>query len=167
MQEQKFYNLTNPQKSIWVTEEYFKGSAINNICGTALIRQKVNFDLLKKAINIVLENNDIFKIKFSLKNDIVTQYISDYVNSDIELLRAKNYSDFENQKKEIVSSRTISPAYIGNLEKKNINIDLKYLSTMSKNLNFGIYNTQNYINNNCLIKKKLKFEQNQKSDLQD
>ena len=40
MQEQKFYNLTNPQKSIWVTEEYFKGSAINNICGTALIRQK-------------------------------------------------------------------------------------------------------------------------------
>ena len=103
MQEQKFYNLTNPQKSIWVTEEYFKGSAINNICGTALIKEKVNFDLLKKAINIVLENNDIFKIKFSLKNDIVTQYISDYVNSDIELLRAKNYSDFENQKKEIVS----------------------------------------------------------------
>ena len=85
----------------------------------------------------------------------------------LELYKNKSSNQIFKQKKEIVSSRTISPAYIGNLEKKNINIDLKYLSTMSKNLNFGIYNTQNYINNNCLIKKKLKFEQNQKSDLQD
>ena len=103
MHEKKFYNLTNPQKSIWYTEEYYKGSTINNICGTALIKQKVNFDLLKESINIVLENNDIFKMKFSLKNDIITQYISDYVNSDVEFLHAKNYSDFEIQKKSIVS----------------------------------------------------------------
>ena len=25
-------NLTNAQKSIWVTEQYYKGSSINNIC---------------------------------------------------------------------------------------------------------------------------------------
>ena len=103
MHEKKFYNLTNPQKSIWVTEEYFKGTSVNNICGAALINQKVNFALLQKAIKLVLEKNDIFKIRFSIKDDNIVQYISDYVNSDIVYLRAKNPADIEKQKKEIVS----------------------------------------------------------------
>ena len=103
MHEKKFYNLTNPQKSIWVTEEYFKGTSVNNICGAALINQKVNFALLEKAIKLVLEKNDIFKIRFSIKDDNIVQYVSDYVNSDIVYLRAKNPADIEKQKKEIAS----------------------------------------------------------------
>ena len=43
MQNPNYYYLTNPQKSIWLTEEYYKGSAINNICGTALIKENVDF----------------------------------------------------------------------------------------------------------------------------
>ena len=103
MHEKKFYNLTNPQKSIWVTEEYFKGPSVNNICGAALINQRVNFALLEKAIKLVLEKNDIFKIRFSIKDDNIVQYVSDYVNSDIVYLRAKNPADIEKQKKQIVS----------------------------------------------------------------
>ena len=33
---EKLYNLTNPQKSIYLTEEYYKGTNINNAT-TALI----------------------------------------------------------------------------------------------------------------------------------
>ena len=36
-------NLTNSQKSIWVTEQYYKESSINNICGTAIIDEQVDF----------------------------------------------------------------------------------------------------------------------------
>ena len=43
-------NLTNAQKSIWVTEQYYMGSSINNICGTATIQEKVDFEKLKKSI---------------------------------------------------------------------------------------------------------------------
>ena len=103
MHEKKFYNLTNPQKSIWVTEEYYKGSSINNICGTALIKENVNLRLLEKAILNTLQNNDIFKIKFSINNNKVMQYVSDYVNSDIVYLRAKNQNEFEKVLDEIVS----------------------------------------------------------------
>ncbi len=103
MQEQKFYNLTNPQKSIWVTEEYFKGSAINNICGTALIKEKVNLRLLEKAIHTTLLNNDIFKIKFSINDNSIIQYVSDYVNSDIVYLCAKNLKEYKNLLNIIVS----------------------------------------------------------------
>lgn len=103
MHEKKFYNLTNPQKSIWVTEEYYKGSSINNICGTALIKENVNLRLLEKAIHTTLQNNDIFKIKFSINNNEVMQYVSDYVNSDIIYLRAKNQNEFKKILNEIVS----------------------------------------------------------------
>ena len=103
MQDQKFYKLTNPQKSIWVTEEYFKGSAINNICGTALIKEKVNLRLLEKAIRTTLLNNDIFKIKFSMNDNNIIQYVSDYVNSDIVYLCAKNLKDYKNLLDKIVS----------------------------------------------------------------
>ena len=103
MQEKIFYHLTNPQKSIWVTEEYYKGSAINNICGTALIKEKVNLRLLEKAIRTTLQNNDIFKIKFTINNNEVMQYVSDYVNSDIIYLRAKNNLESQKLLDEIVA----------------------------------------------------------------
>ena len=103
MQGKTFFHLTNPQKSIWVTEEYYKGSAINNICGTALIKEKVNLRLLEKAIRTTLQNNDIFKIKFSMHDNEVIQYVSDYVNSDIIYLRAKNDLELQKTLDEIVA----------------------------------------------------------------
>ena len=103
MHEKKNYNLTNPQKSIWVTEEYYKGSSINNICGTALIKENVNLRLLEKAIRTTLQCNDIFNIKFSIENNEVIQYVSDYVNSDIIYLRAKNLTEYKKILDEVVS----------------------------------------------------------------
>lgn len=37
------YELTNPQKSIWYTEQFYKGSSVNTICGTAYINEVVDF----------------------------------------------------------------------------------------------------------------------------
>ena len=54
-------NLTNAQKSIWVTEQYYLGSSINNICGTAIIEEKVDFVKLEKAIEIVCQKHDNFR----------------------------------------------------------------------------------------------------------
>ena len=39
-------DLTNSQKSIWVTEQYYKGSSINNICGSAIIKEQIDFKKL-------------------------------------------------------------------------------------------------------------------------
>ena len=46
------YDLTNPQKSIWFTEEVYKGIPIENIAGSVIINEKVNFKLLDKAIKL-------------------------------------------------------------------------------------------------------------------
>ena len=41
--EKKFYNLTNPQKNIWNMEQYYKGTAVNNIGGTVHLKKPVGF----------------------------------------------------------------------------------------------------------------------------
>ena len=48
------YELTNPQKSIWLTEEFYKGTAINNIGGNLLIREKVDFE--KLLLDTIISN---------------------------------------------------------------------------------------------------------------
>lgn len=40
------YDLTNPQKNIWITEQYYNGNPINNICGTVYIKEKLDFQKL-------------------------------------------------------------------------------------------------------------------------
>ena len=44
-----FYPLTNPQKSIWVTEQYFSNTSINNLCGYLLLNMPVDVNILKKS----------------------------------------------------------------------------------------------------------------------
>ena len=66
-------NLTNAQKSIWVTEQYYKGSSINNICGTAVIQEKVDFEKLKESIQIVCKKHDNFWLEFKLNEGNVNK----------------------------------------------------------------------------------------------
>lgn len=43
MEEREFYELTNPQKSIYYTEQKYRGTTITNISGTVHIKNKNRF----------------------------------------------------------------------------------------------------------------------------
>lgn len=58
-----YYDLTNPQKSIWSMEEFYKGSNLNNICGTLTIKEEVDLDRLNKAVNMFIQNNKSFGLR--------------------------------------------------------------------------------------------------------
>ena len=70
MQEKKhsLYALTNPQKSIWLTGEFYKGTSIGNITGTVIVSQNIDFNAFKKAINLFIEKNDSFRLRFTVEN---------------------------------------------------------------------------------------------------
>lgn len=90
----EFYGLTNPQKSILLTEEFYKGTNINNICGTAIIDNVLDFDLLKKAMYIFINNHDSFHFKLALDNNELKQYLDDSPNSiDIEIVDIDSKND--------------------------------------------------------------------------
>lgn len=84
--EKTLYDLTNPQKSIWFTEQFYQNSSINNIVGYLKIEKNANFDALEKAFNIFIMSNDSFKLKFVMDQNEPKQYFSDFIYQKIEIL---------------------------------------------------------------------------------
>ena len=89
------YNLTNPQKSIWLTEQFYSNTPINNICGSLIIRQATDIKLLEKAINRFIENNDSFKLRFKILNDEPVQYFVDDTYYTFDVVDLNSESDIE------------------------------------------------------------------------
>ncbi len=101
----KLYNLTNPQKSIWLTEQFYKGSCVNNLCGTVMIHQVVDFDLLKKAINMFLRDNDSLRFRIVIDdNGIAKQYISEYAEMDFIVHNIANDTELKDLEDKIVKT---------------------------------------------------------------
>lgn len=93
--ENKLFELTNPQKSIWLTEQYYKKTPINNLCGTVNISEKIDFEVLKNALNILIKNNSNFLINFKIQNGDLMQYVTDYEYFNIEVIDVKNASELK------------------------------------------------------------------------
>lgn len=95
--------LTNPQNSIWLTEKYFKGTSVNNICGYVYIKDVVDFNVLKKSINQLVKTNDVMRFKFKEENGHCIQYENDYKEFDIEIFNFSSESDIEKKALEIAN----------------------------------------------------------------
>ncbi len=95
------WGLTNSQKSIWVTEEYYKGSSINTICGTATIKEKVEFEKLKEAMEIVYKKHDNFKLRLKIKDGEVKQVLSDEPIK-IDIINVADQKELEKVRKKII-----------------------------------------------------------------
>lgn len=88
-----YYELTNPQNSIWLTEQFYKSTAINSVCGSVTINEIVDFDILEKAINLVIEHNNSFNLNFKLNNKKLLQFITSYSYKKIKLANiTKNFT---------------------------------------------------------------------------
>lgn len=96
-----FYELTNPQKSIWYMEQFFKGTAINTICGTAIIDEPIDINLLESAIKHVVKNNKSFSLKFTMENNVPKQYFSD-IDCDIDIVNVNSVKEMETFRKDII-----------------------------------------------------------------
>jgi len=95
--------LTNPQNSIWLTEKFFKGTSVNNICGYVYIKDEVNFDVLKKSINELVKTNDSMRFKFKEENDSCLQYENNYEEFDIETFEFSSESDIDKKALEMAN----------------------------------------------------------------
>ncbi len=87
----EYFPLTHPQKGIWFTEKLHPGTSIGNIAATLRIKEDIDFDLMDKAINLVIEKNDAFRTRIDEINNEPKQYITEYIYKKIDFL------DFSNQ----------------------------------------------------------------------
>lgn len=103
MEQNKMYELTAPQRSIWLTEQYFENTSINNICGSVLMKQDVDLNILNKAINVFVENNDSFKLRFHQNGANLLQYFTNDEEINFERLDIKEENEIEIFAKKIVA----------------------------------------------------------------
>lgn len=89
------YNLTSPQKAILYTEQFYKNTTVNNICGTVLIKEKINFEKLINAIHIFLKENDSFRIRLTLndKQEYKQYFSNDYILDSDPIILLNSYDD--------------------------------------------------------------------------
>ena len=104
MGDYKYYNLTSPQKNIWNTEQYYKNTAINNICGSILIEENVDLSILAQAINKFIETNDSFKLRIKIINGIPNQYFIENKIYDFEIFNFNNIDEIKNQAQAMVNT---------------------------------------------------------------
>lgn len=91
------YNLTHPQKRIWYIEKLYSGYPLNNIGGALKINGIIDIDVLSKAINEVIKNNDGMRLRIIEKEGEPYQYVADYQE---EVIDYYDFSKYENPRDE-------------------------------------------------------------------
>lgn len=90
---EKLYDLTNPQKNIWNTEQYFSGTSINNVGGIVFIDEPINFDKLSKAISNVLASHDTFRLRLVQDGDFIKQIFDNAINYLPEIIDVQDLDE--------------------------------------------------------------------------
>ncbi|NLD47079.1 MAG: amino acid adenylation domain-containing protein, partial [Clostridiaceae bacterium] len=88
----KYYPLTYPQRDIWYKEKLIPDTDIGNISATIRF-EDIDFSLLEKSINMVIERNEGMRIRVVEEYDEPRQYISEYN------YRKFDFFDFSNEGK--------------------------------------------------------------------
>lgn len=95
MNNLRLNDLTIPQKSIYLTEEYASGSSVNLIGGNIIIDEPVNLDFLEKALNIFVKKNDAIRIRIHMDNNKPKQYITPYEPFSVERVLIQDEKELE------------------------------------------------------------------------
>lgn len=101
LQEKIFCELTNPQKSILMSEQFFGDSHIFIIPAWAYIKAEVNFSVLEQAINYTVKNHDAHRIRFIKSGEKTLQYFENYTPFDVEKMVIDNIEELEDYLKAV------------------------------------------------------------------
>jgi amino acid adenylation domain-containing protein/thioester reductase-like protein len=112
---QKKYELTFPQKNIWLMDRFNTDKNLNNVLGVINIKDKFDKDVCEKVINNLIKRNDIFRTKISLDVDVPIQNIEEYKYVNIE------FKDFSIYKKKVEKNKNIEMC-LNEISNKHIDI---------------------------------------------
>lgn len=100
--ESNIYDLTEPQKSIWLIEQYYPNTTINTISGTLIMEEEINLEILKRAIYIFVEKNDSFRTRIIIKDGEPKQYVTKILKFEIEEVILSNREELKKLENKIV-----------------------------------------------------------------
>lgn len=98
MMSKSFFELSNPQNSIWVTEQFYNHTNMNNICGVFNFNSQIDIKTLKESIQMLVRQNDALRLRIVLKDSKPMQYVADYEPFDIPMALLTNEKELDTLK---------------------------------------------------------------------
>ena len=90
----KIYNLTGVQEAIFASEQFCKGTSINNITGMFYINNKIDITALSEALKLFIKNNSGSRIQIGLSDTIEPfQYFEYYTDLTFETVYPSNLEE--------------------------------------------------------------------------
>lgn len=59
MEEKNIYKLSNTQRNIWLVDQRFSNTNVNNIVGELKFNTKIDIETLKRAVNLLVKKMSI------------------------------------------------------------------------------------------------------------
>ena len=106
--DKELFNLTYPQKNIWLVEETNGKLPTNVITGMINIKSNIDEIICNDALNEVIKNNEALRFDIKKINNEVFQTVKEYSYEKIEVIEFENYES--------------AKEYITTFSAKNINI---------------------------------------------
>ena len=100
------YDLTFPQKNIWLVENFYESKQINIISGSLIIKK--DFDILKaeQTVNKFVELNEGMRLRICIEQGIPKQYVVPFAPFVTDKISAegKTEEEIEKIKQEYIST---------------------------------------------------------------
>lgn len=87
------YELTTQQQNIWNLQSYYEDTSISNISGILHFKERLDTDILKKAINLYVKYQEGARLRFVKGGSRVRQYVAEYEPFEIPVKQFVNLSD--------------------------------------------------------------------------
>lgn len=100
------FDLTFPEKNIWLVENFYESKKINIISGSLVIKKDFDINLAEKTVNEYVRLNDAMRIRVCLEGSTPKQYVSEYipfVANKIDV-KGKTQKEIETIKEEYIST---------------------------------------------------------------
>ena len=84
---QKLYDLIPSQQTMYFMVKYSIHKQITQIPSSITVKEKLDFDLLKKALNVEIERNDALRLRFDkVKGNIKQYFLPKFSMENVEVL---------------------------------------------------------------------------------
>lgn len=97
--ENTYYDLSPSQMLLFMSQKYTLHKQVNNICTSVLTDVELDFDILKKAIEMAYERNDSLRMRVVKQGKVMKQYFEDHEIPAIDYLDFRKTTFEEMEKK--------------------------------------------------------------------
>jgi len=91
----KKYDLTFPQKNIWMVENFYEAQEINIISGSFVIKKDFDIGLAEQMVNKFVELNEGMRLRIEVENNIPKQYVVPFMHFEADKVDIQDMSEDE------------------------------------------------------------------------